>query len=73
MYRIFKQTGDGEWVHVTTRPRLEQALQVVEAFNLQWPGKYLVRDLEGNDVDHTELGTIQLGLGRSSAGQTERR
>jgi len=51
MSRIFKQTGDGEFVHVTTRQELEHAVQeVLEAFNFQWPGGYVVRDLQGNDV-----------------------
>ena len=52
MSSIFKQTGDGEFVHVTTRQELEHGVQVLEAFNFRWPGGYVVRDLEGNDVYH---------------------
>jgi hypothetical protein len=54
MSRIFKQTGDGEFVHLTTRQELEHAVQVLEAFNFRWPGGYVVRDLEGNDVYHID-------------------
>jgi hypothetical protein len=66
MYRVSKQTGEGEFTHVTTRQLLEQAVQVVEDFNVQWPGRYVVRDVEGNDVHCTEVGTIQPGTRRSS-------
>lgn len=59
MYRVFRQTADGEFVHVTTRHLLEQAVEIAEAFNFQWPGRYAVRDLEGNDVYHTQLRTVQ--------------
>jgi len=71
VYRIFKQTEDGEFVHVTIRQELEQAVLVVEAFNFQWPGRYAVRDLEGNDVYHTDLGTIQPGPRRLPPARTE--
>jgi len=54
MSRTFKQTGDGEFVHVTTRQELEHAVQVLEAFDFQWPGGYVVRDLKGNDVYHID-------------------
>ena len=72
MYRIFKQTGDGEFVHVTTRQEIEQAVQVVEAFDFQWPGAYVVRDLEGNNVYSTELAAAPPGSRRLSADQNKR-
>jgi len=71
VYRIFKQTLEGEFVHVTTRQELEHAVQVVEAFNLQWPAQYVVRDLEGNDVYRTDLGTIHPTPRRLSGPRTK--
>jgi hypothetical protein len=54
MYGVFRQLGNDEFLHVATRDELEQAVQLVEAFNAHWPGEYVVRDSEGNDVDPTE-------------------
>jgi hypothetical protein len=48
-------------------------VQVVEAFNLQWPGEYVVRDLHGNNLCQTELGAIQPGPRRLSATRTDQR
>ncbi len=73
MYRVFKQTGDGEFIFVTSRDELEQAVQVVETFNLQWPGEYVVRDLHGNNLCQTELGAIQPGPRQVSATRTDQR
>jgi hypothetical protein len=61
VYIIFKRTGDGLLVDVATRNELDQAAQIVEAFDLQWPGEYVVRDLEGNVVYSTELGAPSPG------------
>jgi hypothetical protein len=54
VYSVFKQLGNGEFEHVASRDELEQAVQLVEALNAHWPGEYVVRDPEGNDVDLTE-------------------
>jgi len=54
VYSVFRQLGNGEFLHVASRDELEQAVQLVEAFNAHWPGEYVVRDSEGNDVGLTE-------------------
>jgi LPS sulfotransferase NodH len=54
VYSVFKQLGNGEFVHVASRDELEQAVQLVEALSTHWPGEYVVRDSKGNDVDLTE-------------------
>lgn len=54
MYSVFRRLGSGEFVHVASRDELEQAVQLVEALNSIWPGEYVVRDSEGNDVNLTE-------------------
>ena len=48
MYKIFKRLGNGEFIQIGSRDTLEQALQVTEGLNAIWPGKYIVRDAEGN-------------------------
>jgi hypothetical protein len=45
---VFKQLGNGEFHHVACREKLEQAVQLVEQLNFEWPGDYVVRDPEGN-------------------------
>jgi LPS sulfotransferase NodH len=54
VYRVFRQLESGEFVHVASRDELEQAVQLMEALNTHWPGEYVVRDSEGNEVDLTE-------------------
>jgi hypothetical protein len=51
---VFKQLENGELEHVAYRDELEQALQLVETLCAHWPGEYVVRDSEGNDVDPAE-------------------
>ena len=58
MYSVHVQLGDGEFLHVASRDELEQAVQLLEAFKTNWPGKYVVRDSEGNDVDLPEQSAI---------------
>jgi len=53
MYTVFKQLEDGEFANVATRDEPEQAVQLVEALNALWPGKYIVQDLERNYADPT--------------------
>lgn len=54
MYSVFKQLENGEFVHIASRDELEQVVQLMETLNSHWPGEYVVRDSEGNDVDFTE-------------------
>jgi hypothetical protein len=54
VYSVFKQLENGELEHVAYRDELEQPVQLVEALNAHWPGEYVVRDSEGNDVDLAE-------------------
>jgi hypothetical protein len=54
VYSVYVQLGDGEFLHVASRHELEQAQQLAEELNANWPQKYVVRDSQGNDVDPTE-------------------
>jgi hypothetical protein len=54
MYSVFTKLGEGEFLFIASRDELEQAVQLVEAFNAQWPQEYVVRDSEGNDVELKE-------------------
>ncbi len=51
MYCVLKRLENGEFLRVAFRDELEQAVQLVEIFNAQWPGEYVVRDSEGKDID----------------------
>jgi hypothetical protein len=53
MYFVFRQLGNGEFLHVASRDDLEEALRLCGDLNTHWPGEYKVRDSEGNDVDLT--------------------
>ena len=48
MYTVLKQLGNGEFHYVACRDELEQAVQLVEELNFEWPGDYVVKDLKGN-------------------------
>jgi hypothetical protein len=50
VYRVFRQLENGELVHVASRDQLEQAVTLVEALNDAFPGEYVLRDSEGNDI-----------------------
>ena len=50
MYEVYRERANGEIVHLDCCVSLEQAARLVERLNAVWPGKYLVRDPEGNDV-----------------------
>jgi hypothetical protein len=50
VYYVLKQLENGEFLQVGFRNELEQAMQLVEALNAQWPAEYVVRDSEGNDI-----------------------
>ena len=47
---MFRQLENGELVHVASRDQLEQAVTLVEALNDAFPGEYVLRDSEGNDI-----------------------
>ena len=53
-YGVFKQLGNGELVRVASSDLLDQAVHLVEGLYGTWPGKYVIRDSEGNDVVLTE-------------------
>lgn len=53
VYSVFRQLGDGDFLHVASRDDLEEALHLIGDLNTHWPGGYIVRDSEGNDVDLT--------------------
>jgi hypothetical protein len=44
MYTAFKQLENGEFVRVASRDELEEAMQLVESLNEEWPGGYEVRE-----------------------------
>ena len=50
MYSIFKRLENGELQHVAFRDEMEEAVQLAERLNSQWPAEYVVRDAEGNHV-----------------------
>jgi hypothetical protein len=59
MYRVFRQLGNGEFLHVASPDELGEVVQLVKAFNANWPGgDYVVRDSEGNDVDRAALSSF---------------
>jgi hypothetical protein len=50
MYSVFTKLGDGEFLFVASREELEQAAQLVQELNANWPNEYVVRDSKGNYV-----------------------
>jgi hypothetical protein len=64
VYEPFKQIEGGEFVHVASRYELEEAVQLVEALNRQWPGKYEVRDSDAQ--------VVRYSLSCRSAGKSDR-
>jgi hypothetical protein len=54
VYSVFRKLENGEFLHVASRDELGQALQLVEALSVHWPGDYAVRDSEGSDRGFTE-------------------
>ena len=51
MYTVFVHLSDGEFLFVASREKLEQAAQLVQELNANWPNEYVVQDSEGNDVE----------------------
>jgi hypothetical protein len=58
MYRVYRRIQNGELVHVSSPESLEQAAHLVEALYIHWPGEYVVRDSEGNDVRLPERAAV---------------
>jgi len=50
MYTVFTKLGDGEFLYIASRDKLEQAIQLAEKLNAGWPRKYVVRDSISNNV-----------------------
>jgi hypothetical protein len=53
MYRVFKQLADGEFVLVSSREDLEQAVLLVDALHVHWPGNYEIRNSQAGAVLYT--------------------
>ena len=51
MYYVFRRLENNELIHVASRDQLEQAVELVEALREGFPGEYVVRDSEENDID----------------------
>ena len=60
MYNVFKQLGNGEFLQVASRDKLEEAVQLVNGLNAAWPGEYEVRDSNLEAVTYPN----RLSLGR---------
>jgi hypothetical protein len=54
MYKVFKLIETGELVGVESCEALEPAVQLVERLNSTWPGTYVLRNEEGNELVLTE-------------------
>jgi hypothetical protein len=54
MYNVFKRIGNREFSYVQSTETFEQAELLVEGLSDTWPGEYVIRDAEGNDLSHTE-------------------
>ncbi len=44
MYTVLKQLENGEFVNVASRNDLQEAMQLAQSLNAEWPGEYEVRD-----------------------------
>jgi len=53
MYSVFTKLGEGEFLFVASRDKLEQAAQLVQKLNATWPREYLIRDSKGNQFHPT--------------------
>jgi hypothetical protein len=53
MYKVFKHLRNGEFVPVASHDELEEAVQQVGNLASTWPGEYVVRDSEGNEVNNS--------------------
>jgi hypothetical protein len=51
---VLRKIESDEYLHVVSRDELERAVQLVRELKALWPGEYIVRDSEGNDVDLSE-------------------
>jgi len=58
VYRVFRQLENGDLIHVASREQLEQAVKLVEAVSEGFPGEYVVRDPEENDIELPERPAI---------------
>jgi hypothetical protein len=53
MYSVFTKLGDDEFLVVASREKPEQAAQLLQELNANWPHEYVVRDSKGDDVGTT--------------------
>jgi hypothetical protein len=61
MYSVFTKLGDGEFIFVASRDRLDEALQLSKDLNEFWPNEYVIRDSKGRDVDPEERSQRPVG------------
>jgi hypothetical protein len=55
MYTLFTKLGDGQFIYVASRERLEEAMQLLGDLNEYWPNEYVIRDSEGQEVNWEEI------------------
>jgi len=51
LFDIFVKLAEGGFIFVSSREKLEEAVQFMQEFNASWPHEYVIRDSQGNDVD----------------------
>jgi hypothetical protein len=51
MYTIFWKLKNGEYAEIAYRTDLDAVVRLVQALRAIFPGEYLVKDAEGNNVD----------------------
>ena len=54
LYHLFRKLQDGEYLHIGSREALEDTQKLLEAFNSEWPGDYIIKDAEGNELNLPE-------------------
>jgi len=51
VYSVFTKLSDAEFLFVASRDEVQQALELVQELNVNWPNEYVVRDSKGNDIE----------------------
>jgi hypothetical protein len=50
MFKVFTVLSDGEYIFVSSRNDLGQAMQLVQNFRAIWPREYVISDSDGKDM-----------------------
>lgn len=58
MFSIFARLEDGEFIFVASRDQLDQAIQIVQALNVNCPRNYIVCDSEDTTIDPNKYAAI---------------